>query len=228
MTPSRQPDHTVPEPPLGALAEIRWWPFIILGSAGAVVLLSGRRGLSLMGPVAMVWVPILVVGLALAVFLEVVARTCVSRQRLAAGFDASPEAARLILDASAGLTRVVNLGLAAFMALLVVPQRWLPGLGRGRALALGMAILLAAVVWSVWALKSVHRRLERAGQLGGLEGWNGFIYCNAEDPRLWVPKLAGFGMTLNFAHGRAWLILGGILALPLGGVVFALVSALCR
>ena len=49
-------------------------------------------------------------------FLEVVARTCVARQRLAAGFDASPEAARAILDAGAGLTRVVSLAISVFMS----------------------------------------------------------------------------------------------------------------
>lgn len=38
--------------------------------------------------------------------------------------------------------------------------------------------------------------------------------------------LSGFGATLNFAHVRAWLILGAILALPLTAV--ALVSAFCR
>lgn len=167
-------------------------------------------------------------GFALAVFPEVVARAGVNCQRLAAGFDASPEAARAILDASAGLTRVVSLAISAFMSLVVVPQAWFPGIGQGRALGLGTVILLGAIVWSVWSLKSVHRRLEQAGQLGGLEGWNGFIYSNAKDPRLWVPKLSGFGATLNFAHVRAWLTLGAILALPLTAVAVALVSALCR
>ena len=114
------------------------------------------------------------------------------------------------------------------MSLLVAPQTRLPGFGQQRALGLGTAVLLGAIVWSVWSLKSVHRRLEQAGQLGGLEGWNGFIYSNAKDPRLWAPKLSGFGATLNFAHVRAWLILGAILVLPLGAVTVALVSAFCR
>jgi hypothetical protein len=162
------------------------------------------------------------------VFLELVARACVNRQRLATGFDASPEAARAILDVSAGLTRVVSLAISVFVSLVVVPQAWLPGIGPGRTLGLGTAILLGAIVWSVWSLKSVHRRLERTGHLAGLEGWNGFIYSNAKDPRLWVPKLSGFGATLNFAHVRAWLILGAILALPLGAAAVALVSAFCR
>jgi uncharacterized membrane protein len=51
---------------------------------------------------------------------------------------------------------------------------------------------------------------------------------SAKDPRLWVPKLSGFGATLNFGHVRAWLILGAILALPLTAVALALVSVLCR
>ena len=163
----------------------------------------------------------------MAVFLEWAARKCLSRQCLAAGFDASPEAARVILDASAGLTRVVNLAVAIYIALLITPHTWLPGHVAGRTLGLGMAIIVGTIVWAVWALKSVHRYLERNGQLGGLEGWSGFVYSNPKDPRLWVPKLSGLGATLNFAHVRAWLILGAILTVLLGGVVFALVARFC-
>lgn len=229
MTPSSQPEReAAPGPSPAALSGLRWWPFIVLLGAGALVPLSGGRDVSAIGPVAMVWGLVLAMGLALAVFLEVVARTCVSRRRLAPGFEASPEAARAILDANAALTRVVSLAIAVFMALLVAPHTWLSSLGPGRALALGMTILLCAGIWTAFSLKSVHRRLGREGQLGGLEGWNGVIYSNPKDPRLWVPKISGFGMTLNFAHGRAWLILGAMVALPLAGGVVALVSALCR
>jgi hypothetical protein len=228
MTPTRQPGRVVPGPSQGALSGLRWWPFLILAGAGAAGFLSGGRQGPATGPLSMVLALTLTTGFALAVFLEVVARACVARQRLAAGFDASPEAARAILDASARLTRVVSFAISLFMSLVVVPQTWLPGFGRGRALGLGTAILLGAIVWSVWSLKSVHRRLEQAGQLGGLEGWNGFSYSNAKDPRLWVPKLSGFGATLNFAHVRAWLILGAILALPLTAVAVGLIAAFRR
>jgi len=102
------------------------------------------------------------------------------------------------------------------------------GLGPGRALSLGTAIILGAIVWAVWSLKSVHGGLERSGQLGGLEGWNGIIYDNPKDPRLWVPKISGYGTTLNFAHRRAWIMLGSILVLSLGAAAFGVVSALCR
>lgn len=212
----------------GALPGFRWWPFLILAAASAAVLLSGGRQGSVMGPLSMVWALVLTMGFAIAVFLEVTARACVARQRLAGGFDASPEAARAVLDATAGLTRVVSVAISLFMSLVVVPRAWSLGLGSGRALGLGTAILLGAIVWSMWSLKSVHGRLERAGQLGGLEGWNGYIYSNAKDPRLWVPKFTGLGATLNFGHLRAWLILGAILLVPLAGLAFALVSAFCR
>lgn len=228
MTPTRQPDLAVPGPSEGSLPDLRWWPFLILAAAGAVVFLSGGRQGPVTGPLRTVWALTLTMGFALAVFLELVARACVTRQRLAAGFDASPEAARAILDVSAGLTRVVSLAISVFMSLVVVPQAWLPGFGQGRTLGLGTAILLGAIVWSVWSLRSVHRRLERTGQLGGLEGWNGFIYSSAKDPRLWAPKLSGFGATLNFAHVRAWLILGAILALPLGAAAVGIGLAFCR
>jgi uncharacterized membrane protein len=156
------------------------------------------------------------------------ARLMETRQRLATGYHASPEAARAILDASAGLTRVLNLALAVFMVLLVVPSAWIGGFDPGRVVSLGIGIIVVATVWAAWSLKSVHGQLERAGQLGGLEGWNGIIYSNPRDPRLWVPKISGYGTTLNFAHRRAWVMLGSILVLSLGAAAIGVVSALCR
>jgi len=175
-----------------------------------------------------VWALTLIIILAVAVFLEWAARTCLSRQRLASGFDASPEAARAILDATAGLTRVVSLSIAIYMALLVMPPAWLPGLGTGRTLGLGMLVIVGAIVWAVWALKAVYRYLHRTDQLAGLEGWNGFTYSNPRDPRIWVPKLSGLGATLNFAHAQSWVILIAILIVPIGGAILAVVAALFR
>src|ERR1700730_6407664 len=215
----------MPLPSQRTLSGLRWWPFIILAGTAMAVWSSGPGKPSGMGPRVGVRVVILVSGLVLAIFLEVMARMLESRERLATGYDAPPEAARAILDTSAGLTRVLNLALAIFMALLAVP---LPRLGPGGAIGLGTAIILGAIVWAVWSLKSVHGGLERAGQLQGLEGWNGIIYNNPKDPRLWVPKISGYGTTLNFAHRRAWLMLGSILVLSLGAAAVGVISALCR
>ena len=213
----------------GTLAGLRWWPFVVLVGASFLLLLSHDPGKhSTAGLPVAVRVVILVSGLAFAVFLEVMARMLESRQRLATGYDASPEATRAILDSSAGLTRVLNLAVAIFTALLAVPYTWLPGFGPRGALGLGFVIIVGAIAWAVWSLKSVHGGLEQAGQLGGLEGWNGIIYNNPKDPRLWVPKISGYGTTLNFAHRRAWLLLGSILVLSLGTAALGVVSAFCR
>jgi len=214
----------MPSPSPRTLAGLRWWPFIILAGAGLTMWSSGHGTPPAVVPRG-VRVLLLVSGLLLAVFLEVMARMLETRQRLAAGYDPSPEAARTILDVTAGITRVLNLAVAVFMAILAVP---LSGLPPGLALVLGTAIILGAIGWAVWSLKSVHGELAGAGQLKGLEGWNGIIYNNPRDPRLWVPKISGYGTTLNFAHRRAWVMLGSILVLSLGAAVIGVVSAFLR
>jgi uncharacterized membrane protein len=226
--PNSPSGRDVTGPPVGALTGLRWWPFIVLVAAGVVVLYTGGRGAPMTGALTKVWLLTLVTMLAVAAFLEWAAVMCQSRQRLAAGFDASPEAARVILDATAGLTRVVSVAIAIYIALLVTPPTWLPGLGTGRTLGLGMIVIVGAIVWAVWALKAVHRYLYQTDQLAGLEGWNGVIYSNPNDPRLWVPTLSGLGATLNFAHAQSWMILIAILIAPIGGVILALVAVLCR
>ena len=220
-----QSGRDAPSPPVGALRQLRWWPLIVLIAAGIIVLITGGRGAPMTGALTKVWALTLALMLAVVAFLEWAAVMCESRQRLAAGFDASPEAARVILDATAGLTRVVNLAIALYVALLVTPPTWLPGFGTASTLALGMVAIVGAIVWAV---KSVHRYLHRIDQLAGLEGWNGFTYNNAKDPRIWVPKLSGLGATLNFAHAQSWVILGAILVVPIGGVILALISGICR
>ena len=214
--------------PVGALNQIRWWPFIVLAGAGVIVLITGGRGAPQTAELTKVWALTLLIMLAVAVFLEWAARTCLSRQRLASGFDASPGAARAILDATAGITRVVSLAIAIYMALLVMPPTWLPRLGTGRTLGLGMVVIVGAIMFAVWALKAVYRYLHRTEQLAGLEGWNGLTYNNPKDPRIWVPKLSGLGATLNFAHAKSWVILIAILIVPIGGTILALVAALSR
>jgi uncharacterized membrane protein len=207
----------------GTLSGLGWCPFVILAGAGVAIWSSGPGKPAAVVP-AGVRLLILVVGLVLAVFLEVMARMLETRQRLAAGYDTSPETARTILDVTAGITRVLNIAVAVFMVILAVP---LAGLGPGLAVGLGTAIILGAMGWAVWSLKSVHLELEQAGQLQGLEGWNGIIYNNPKDARLWVPKISGYGTTLNFAHRRAWVMLGSILLLSLGAAIVGVVSSFC-
>jgi uncharacterized membrane protein len=43
----------------------------------------------------------------------------------------------------------------------------------------------------------------------------GFIYVNPDDPALFVEKRFGIGYTLNLGRGGSWMLLGGLLLLPL-------------
>jgi len=144
-------------------AGLRWWPFVVLAAVGLVLFSADSHAPSAAGPLLGVRVLVLGLGFALAVFLEIMARLMETRQQLATGYHASPEAARAVLDVSAGLTRVLNLALAVFMALLVVPSAWIAGFGPGQVIALGIGIIVVATLWAAWSLRSVHGQLERAG-----------------------------------------------------------------
>jgi uncharacterized membrane protein len=47
-------------------------------------------------------------------------------------------------------------------------------------------------------------------------------YNDPDDPALWVPKRHGIGWTLNFAHRRAWVIAGVLLAAPVVAIVLGI------
>jgi uncharacterized membrane protein len=96
----------------------------------------------------------------------------------------------------------------------------------------GVVLLLSVVllpVPMVMGAKGVNRALTEVRVRGNGEkvtGYHGVFYSNPEDRRLWVPKLSGVGMTINFAHPRAWpmmaLLVGAPLLLALGSAfVFA-------
>ncbi|SEN25787.1 hypothetical protein SAMN05192574_102931 [Mucilaginibacter gossypiicola] len=50
----------------------------------------------------------------------------------------------------------------------------------------------------------------------------GVFYYNEDDARIIVPKRIKYlGWTLNFAHPVSYLIMGGILAIVIGAIIFA-------
>jgi uncharacterized membrane protein len=87
-----------------------------------------------------------------------------------------------------------------------------------------LVVIVVAIVIGMIRLQRGVSELKSAGHKG-LEGYYGVIYRNPNDARLWVPKLAGVGYTLNFAHPWAWPVMIAILAVPLG---FILIVALGR
>jgi hypothetical protein len=65
----------------------------------------------------------------------------------------------------------------------------------------------------VWTSRRVRHL--RASGVAIPEGYGAAFYKNPRDSRLWVPKLAGIGWTINFAHRLAVPVLIALIALPL-------------
>jgi uncharacterized membrane protein len=82
----------------------------------------------------------------------------------------------------------------------------------GLALAAGVVGLVAAT----WRMRAAGQSLPK--------GYSALFYRNADDPRIFVPKLVGVGWTLNFAHPSAWLVLALLLLPALVGLVAVLVA----
>src|SRR5262245_12402525 len=123
-----------------------------------------------------------------------------------------PEAARTIAELTAEFTRVVSLALAIVLAgLTLVLPLWRP-VHAGLLVLSVLLILGMAIAFGMWRMRQGARAIQARGLFAGLEGWNGLIYRNPQDPRVWVPKITSFGYTLNFAYRRSWLLLLAILA----------------
>jgi uncharacterized membrane protein len=161
----------------------------------------------------------LAAGALICVFLEGLA--LIVRATANAGTRLSPEAAATIARLTADFVRLIEIAISIVFVYVGVA---LPLSPPARAFRLGwlvLAVIIGAIVIGMVRLRKGVQALKQAGH-PGLEGYNGIIYKNPDDPRLWVPKISGLGYTLNFAHPWAWPILIAIVAIPLV-VVFALV-----
>jgi len=154
----------------------------------------------------------LLFGVALAVFLELVAvfTERFSKTKL-------PRLAR----AHGNLVRWVSIGQSTALSAiaLLLPSDTPPSLPLLMGLLLG-AVVLALVAGGL-SISAAMRQMAAAGETLP-KGYGPFLYRNPEDSRLIVPKLIGIGWTLNFAHRAAWLLLG-LMLLP---VLVALVVIL--
>ena len=136
----------------------------------------------------------------------------------------SQQAAAAIADLTVDFVRLLEIALAIVFASMGVA---LPLAGPIRPVGLvlfAIAVVFAAMAFGMVRISRGVRELKQAGHTG-LEGYNGVIYKNADDPRLWVPKISGLGYTLNFAHQWAWPIMIAFLAIPLLIVLIVIVSS---
>jgi uncharacterized membrane protein len=168
--------------------------------------------------------PMVLVGTAffMCVMLEATARACHQQLRVRKEPALLPEAVEQISRATQGFVRITETALAFSFSYGAVQ-----GIGHRGGVPPSFALVTIGVTTLGIALGSqlllnCVRELRMKGLDQGLEGWNGLIYRNPNDSRIWVPKMAGMGYTLNFAHGRAWAIMAALLVLPLLGVGFAI------
>jgi uncharacterized membrane protein len=162
-------------------------------------------------------------GVFLCGLMEGIATLILAYPRVGKDQRVTPEAARAIAVLTATFTRLIALALAIICAgLALVLPLWQPARS-GRIVLSVLCILGSAIAGGLWHMWHGAQALQARGLLAGLEGWNGIIYRNPQDPRLWVPKIAGWGSTLNFAHRQAWLLLLALLAVPVYAVLTVLI-----
>lgn len=73
-------------------------------------------------------------------------------------------------------------------------------------------LVTGTVLYPALDFARLAREMRSQGALPN--GYGGGFYNNADDARLWVPKLSGYGWTLNLAHGRARLLLAALILVP--------------
>jgi uncharacterized membrane protein len=158
----------------------------------------------------------LIIGLAMWALFEVIA---VWTARRAAGTGLS----RQVLAVVATVERSVGLAIALLFAGLALALPLLrPRSALPIVVAFPLVIVLVIGAAMVWAWREI-RRLRTSG-VAVPEGYAGVFYRNSRDPRLWVPKVAGVGWTINFAHRRAWPVMTALIGGPI--VIVALLGLL--
>lgn len=121
---------------------------------------------------------------------------------------------------------VLLLGVEYFIAAMFSLVGLLPLTGSPGAapiVMLTVAILASAVFLGRWISHGRDHWPHAAGDGTPDACWKlGLVYFNPDDPALFVEKRIGIGYTINFAHGKAWMILVLTLLLPLGLAALAI------
>jgi uncharacterized membrane protein len=126
--------------------------------------------------------------------------------------------------ATKNLMRAVMLGTAVVLAFLAVDLPLGPTLPAVVVALMSLAILAAVVAPAIARLSAALREIRQSGHADKVEGYHVLYYSNVNDPRLWVPKLGGIGMTINFAHRWAWPMMLLLLGAPIALAAVSLLS----
>lgn len=130
-----------------------------------------------------------------------------------------------MLAVQAAVVRATGLAVSLLIAGLTVALPFLHPQSPAPIIVATLAdIGLIVGIAMFWAAKRT-RRLRDSG-VSIPEGYQGVFYRNPRDSRLWVPKVAGIGWTINFAHRFAWPVMITLVATPL--VMFLVLSLAAR
>jgi uncharacterized membrane protein len=150
--------------------------------------------------------------------------TIIAVQEVAVAFRFGPgtgAAAPEMRAATVDFGRIVVLGAVVMTALFAINLPLGPRLPLPALISLGVSPLLVALTVGGARFSATVRELRERGLLGKLEGYHGLYYANANDRRLWVPKLSGMGWTINFSHPLGWPMMLLLLAVPIAVVVLS-------
>jgi uncharacterized membrane protein len=219
----------IPITPSSKSSRLRWLPFLIIAAAAVFLIVKwdsipdrwiihwNARGepdqWASKTPFA-VFLPI-GFGLLVCAFVEAIASYVHRIRRPGLGHNAPPEAVAAVAGATAGFVRIINQALALICAYLSVKLPLYPSSSPVPIIVFAFGVILIGLAVGVVRMKRVRDELRRTGNDDAFEGWNGLIYRNPKDERLWVPKLIGMGYTLNFAHPWAWPLFILIISIPL-------------
>jgi uncharacterized membrane protein len=117
--------------------------------------------------------------------------------------------------------RIMMLGISTMTALLAIVLPLGPRLPLLALISLIVAPLLVALAAGGVRLAATIRELRERGHGEKIEGYHALYYANANDRRLWVPKLTGLGWTINFSHPLGWPMFLLLLAVPIAAVVLS-------
>jgi len=129
--------------------------------------------------------------------------------------------ASAIRAANVDCLRIISFGVALTMVAFAIDLPLGPPRPLAARLALGVGPLVIAMVVGFARLATTLRAQRASGEAQRAEGYHALYYANANDRRLWVPKLSGMGWTINFGHPLGWPVLLLILAVPIGVVVLS-------
>ena len=155
---------------------------------------------------------------AIAVFFELLGAITSRRSVTGAAMVAVNAATRDLL-------RAVTLGLCLVFGALAIDLPLGPRLAPGVLVALLAIPIGVTLAIGTARIAEALRQVRSAGHGAKVEGYHALYYSNPKDQRLWVPKLSGMGLTINFAHRWALPMMAILVGVPIAIAIASVLAS---